>query len=76
MSLAQLTEWCGARFGAHALEADEHPRAFDIPWFVMDSRRSSRELGWSPKRSLSSILEEITEHVRAHPDWLKRCNPL
>jgi CDP-paratose 2-epimerase len=76
MSLAQLTEWCGAHFGVHAPEADETPRAFDIPWFVMDNSRSSRELGWSPKRSLSSILEEIAEHVRTHPGWLKRCGSL
>lgn len=76
MSLAQLTEWCGTHFGAHVPEADERPRAFDIPWFVMNNSRSFRELGWSPKRSLSSILEEIAQHVRTHPDWLKRCNPL
>jgi CDP-paratose 2-epimerase len=76
MSLAQLTEWCSARFGAYTPEADERPRAFDIPWFVMNSSRGSRELGWHPKRSLASILEEIAEHVRTHPDWLKRCNPL
>jgi CDP-paratose 2-epimerase len=73
MSLAQLTAWCDERFGTHAPEADERPRAFDIPWFVMDYGRSSRELGWSPQRSLTSILEEIAEHVRMHPDWLKRC---
>jgi CDP-paratose 2-epimerase len=76
MSLAQLTEWCGAHFGDHTPEADGHPRAFDIPWLVMNNNRSSRELGWSPKRSLSSILDEIAEHVRTHPDWLKRCGSL
>ncbi|MBV9034919.1 MAG: NAD-dependent epimerase/dehydratase family protein [Acidobacteriaceae bacterium] len=76
MSLAQLTEWCDKRFGAHGPEADERPRAFDIPWFVMNNDRVRRELGWSPRRSLSSILEEIAEHVRAHPDWLKRCASL
>ncbi len=76
MSLAQLTAWCDERFGAHAPQADEHPRPFDIPWLVMNYGRSFRELGWSPQRSLVSILEEIAEHVRTHPDWLKRCGVL
>ncbi len=76
MSLAQLTEWCDAHFGAHRPAEDGRPRAFDIPWLVMDSSRACRELGWSRQRSLPSILDEIAEHVRAHPDWLKRCNPL
>ena len=76
MSLAQLTEWCSMHFGTHTPEADGRPRTFDVPWFVMNNSRSSRELGWSPKRSLSSILDEIAEHVRTHPDWLKRCGSL
>lgn len=76
MSLAQLTAWCDARFGPHRPEPDERPRAFDIPWLVMDSRRSERELSWKPKRNLASILEEIAEHVRRNPEWLKFCGAL
>lgn len=76
MSLAQLTAWCDAQFGAHSPQADERPRAFDIPWLVMNYDRARRELGWSPRRSLPSILEEIAEHVRTHPNWLQRCGSL
>jgi hypothetical protein len=31
------------------------------------------ELGWTTRRSLLSILEEISRHVQDHPDWLSRC---
>jgi CDP-paratose 2-epimerase len=73
MSLAQLTAWCDRQFGPHTPEPDLRPRPFDIPWMVMDSARARTELGWVPQRSLGSILTEIAEHVRAHPDWLARC---
>ena len=73
MSLAQLTAWCDARFGAFAPAADHTPRAFDIPWMVMDSRAASQEFGWTPKISLQAILEEIAGHVRDHPGWLEKC---
>jgi CDP-paratose 2-epimerase len=73
MSLAQLTAWCDERFGKHTPEPDERPRPFDIPWLVMDSERSARELGWRPERSLPSILDEIAHHVDQNPGWLQFC---
>jgi CDP-paratose 2-epimerase len=71
MSIAQLTEWCDKRFGTHAPSSDPKPRPFDLPWVVMDSGRARRELGWSAERKLTDILNEIAEHVRQNPDWLK-----
>ncbi len=71
MSLAQLTAWCNERFGKHDPVADHRPRAFDIPWIVMDGRRAGRDFAWQPKRTLPSILEEIATHVQEHPNWLK-----
>jgi CDP-paratose 2-epimerase len=73
MSLAQLTAWCDDRFGAHAPSPDTRPRPFDIPWLIMDSTRVGQSLGWSPHRSLGSILDEIAVHVRENPHWLERC---
>ncbi|MBV8897399.1 MAG: GDP-mannose 4,6-dehydratase, partial [Acidobacteriaceae bacterium] len=73
MSLAQLTAWANDRFGAHDPSPDLRPRPFDAPWMVMDSRRAAVELGWSPRRGMDSILNEIADHVSAHPDWLERC---
>lgn len=72
MSLAQLTSWCDRPFGRHKPEPDLRPRPFDIPWLVMDSTRARADFGWTPRRSLDSILDEIAEHVRNHPDWLVR----
>jgi CDP-paratose 2-epimerase len=73
MSLTQLTRWCDARFGRHGPESDPQPRPYDIPWLVMDSTRVAREFGWAPKRSLTSILDEIAIHVQNNPNWLERC---
>lgn len=76
MSLAQLTAWCDARFGKHEPEADPKPRPFDIPWLVMDFGRAARELHWAPLRSLTSILDEIAQHVKENPGWLARTGAL
>jgi CDP-paratose 2-epimerase len=72
MSLAQLTDWCNQRFGRHDPGADEKVRPFDIPWVVMNNERVSKELAWAPRRSLSSILDEIASHVENNPGWLAR----
>ena len=73
MSLARLTAWCNERFGCFSPAADLQPRPFDAPWIVMDSAAVRQDFGWTPQRSLPSILEEIAGHVRENPDWLDRC---
>ncbi len=73
MSLAKLTRWCDQRFGAALPEPDHRPRPFDVPWLVMDSSAAHRRFGWSPRKGLESILEEIAGHVRDHPQWLDQC---
>lgn len=70
MSLAQLSAWCAERFGAHGIEADAQPRAFDIPWMVLDSSLAREQWGWQPSIGLPEILEEIAAHAREHPEWL------
>lgn len=72
MSLAQLTGWCNQKFGPHAPQADLRPRQFDIPWLVMDSHLAAATFSWRPKRSLLSILDEISVHVAEQPDWLRK----
>ncbi len=76
MSLAQLTAWCNRKFGVHVPQADHRPRPFDIPWLVMDSRAAQAEFGWTIRRSLASILDEIADHVMANPEWLKKTGAL
>lgn len=76
MSLAQLTAWCDEHFGKHVPTADPGVRPFDVPWLIMDYGRVGTEFGWSPARSLDSILEEIANHVTNHPGWLARCEAI
>jgi CDP-paratose 2-epimerase len=71
MSLARLAEWCGARFGAHAPEADPRPRQYDVPWIIMDSREAYVDFGWSPALTLTQVLDEIAAHAEGHPEWLE-----
>ena len=70
MSLAELSAWCGGRFGPHQVSADGTPRPFDIPWLILDSTAAAGAWDWRPQRSLPSILEEIAKHAEANPGWL------
>lgn len=72
ISLAQLTAWCDARFGAHRPTADPQPRSYDIPWMVMDSSDAARDFGWRVQFPLAGILEEIAEHAEGDPNWLEK----
>jgi CDP-paratose 2-epimerase len=40
------------------------PRIGDHQWWISDSRKARRELGWAPKRLLPSILEELADSAR------------
>lgn len=71
MSLAQLSKWCGERFGVHQITRDTESRPFDVPWLVMDSRLAEESWGWRPTMSLETILEEIAQHAEANPRWLE-----
>lgn len=75
-SLAQLTAWCDARFGAHAIGRETAVRAFDIPWLVLDSAKATRLWNWRPQTSTSDIFEEIASHAQTHSDWLAVSGPL
>ncbi len=71
MSLAQLTAWCDQRFGAYAPAADAKPRAFDIPWMVMDNTQAAADFNWKLEMPLATILEGIAQHANDHPEWLE-----
>lgn len=70
MSLARLSEWCAARFGAHDVKRDSSNRAYDVPWLALDSSRARQEWGWAVSTPIHSILEEIAQHATEHPEWL------
>jgi CDP-paratose 2-epimerase len=72
MSLAELSGWCGDRFGHRGVEQSPDPRPFDLPWIVMNSSRATSRWGWQPTIGLEEILTEIAEHAEENPDWLQR----
>ncbi|HKP04838.1 MAG TPA: NAD-dependent epimerase/dehydratase family protein [Chthoniobacterales bacterium] len=71
MSLAQLSEWCAARFGPHEVGSEAAARAFDVPWLVLDCSLASRVWDWQPTTTLESILDGIARHAEANPSWLE-----
>jgi CDP-paratose 2-epimerase len=71
MSLAELSNWCEARFGTHPVAGKPEMRRFDIPWLIMDSAKAGEVWGWQPQTPLNAILEEIALHAEEHPDWLQ-----
>jgi CDP-paratose 2-epimerase len=75
-SLRQLSDWCAARFGAHAVGVDATPRPFDLPWVVLDSAKARRLWKWQPATPIDAILDEIAAHAEAHPEWLELSAPL
>jgi CDP-paratose 2-epimerase len=58
-SLAQLSNWCAKRFGDHEVSSESAPRAFDLPWVVLDSSRAAKLWGFAAQTPLAAILEEI-----------------
>lgn len=70
ISLAQLSDWCAARFGPHRIASESEPRHYDIPWLVLDSGLAAARWNWKVETSLESILEEIARHAESHPEWL------
>ena len=71
MSLAELSDWCAARFGNHSVASNVETRRFDIPWLIMDSAKAGAVWGWQPQTSLNAILEEIALHAEQYPYWLE-----
>jgi len=69
MSLKELSAWCAARFGFRDVREDVSPRAYDVPWLVLDARLAMAEWNWSPRTDRDVILEEIAVHAEANRSW-------
>jgi CDP-paratose 2-epimerase len=76
MSLAQLSAWCADRFGPREVGLERAARRWDVPWVVMDTARVRRHFGWTATTPVLTILDDIAEHHRRHPDWLSISQPL
>jgi len=71
LSLSELSDWCRNRWGDHLVTPDFQERPFDIPWTVMDCRKAESKLGWTRRRSIHDILDEIAVHAETCPTWLE-----
>jgi CDP-paratose 2-epimerase len=71
MSLRQLNAWCDARSAPRTPASDLRPRAFDIPWVIMDNSEAAAEFDWRPTKTLDNILTRIAAHAEQHPNWLE-----
>lgn len=69
-SLAQLSHWCGDRWGNQDIAADDTPRPFDLPWVVLDHSLASESWGWQPATSAQQILTEIADFADTQTDWI------
>jgi CDP-paratose 2-epimerase len=71
MSLKQLSDWCAARFGSHAVTLDGTPRPFDLGWIVLDHAKATKLWQWQPATPTPAVLQEIAAHAEANPGWLE-----
>ena len=71
VSLAQWTERCNEAFGPHIPAIDTTPRAYDIPWMIMDNSGIARDFQWNIQVPVPALFEEIAQHARTTPGWLR-----
>lgn len=71
VSLAELTEFCAERIGNRlAIGSVPATNAVDVPYYVTDHSAVSKATGWSPRRSVPMILDEVLEWLGRHRDEL------
>jgi CDP-paratose 2-epimerase len=75
-SLRELSDWCGARWGARSVAVDPALRRFDLPWIVLDAAKAARLWNWRPATTRDAVLNEIAAHAEANPAWLELSAPL
>jgi CDP-paratose 2-epimerase len=69
MSLRQLSDWCGDRFGANLVIETESERPFDIPWIVLDATQAETVWNWVPQTPIHKVLQEIADFAEEHKTW-------
>lgn len=70
-SLAQLSEWCTARWGPRDVGSDTSPRPFDLPWVVLDAQAAEHAWNWRPETTTDQILNQIADFADRQTDWIE-----
>lgn len=66
VSLRELTTLCQRETNATVpIRAVPETRPVDIPLFITDSSKLLRASGWSPHRSMETLVSDVHEWVRA-----------
>ena len=72
LSLLETTALCREITGRQIeIEPELQERPADIPCYISDNRRVSRETGWSPSRSARQTLSDIYQWIRENEAALK-----
>ena len=72
VSLHEMTALCREATGREvSIAQDLTTSSVDIPWYVTDSTRASREFGWKPLINPDAIVKDITGWIRANEAEVK-----
>lgn len=72
VSLRELTDICRDVSGAEVeMSHEARTSPVDIPVYISDHSRATRELGWSPSWSPRDMMREIVDWVRENEDSLR-----
>lgn len=70
-SLAELSQWCAARFGPLSdVHQDGSDRPFDIAWLALDDSQARTLWDWKPEIARDSIFSEVADLAEANPHWI------
>lgn len=71
-SLAELSAWCGGRFGTkNEVVQDGSDRPFDIAWLVLDDARTRAAWDWKPQITRNTLFEEVAQFADENPSWMR-----
>lgn len=69
-SLAELSAWCGDRFGRKVeVSRDGSERPFDVGWLILDDTRARAAWDWKPAISRDALFEEVAAFAEANEGW-------
>jgi CDP-paratose 2-epimerase len=72
VSLAELTAACRRRSGATIpIAARPDTSAADVPYYVTDNTAVTAATGWTPRRSLDTLLDDVFGWLRQHRSILE-----
>jgi CDP-paratose 2-epimerase len=67
VSLRELTEMCRERAGRSIpIESNPATKAADVPYYTTDNSRTAAASGWTPRRGLGDVLDDVFAWLREY----------